>query len=48
MKDCLQITCTNRAFPHEHGHSCDNNCEACYGRVAVLKNLPSKNVEREH
>jgi len=46
-RDCLQVTCTAR-LPHQHGHSCDRNCEACHGRVAVLKNLPSTKIEKEH
>lgn len=45
--DCLKVTCTTQQ-PHEHGHSCDGNCEACNGRIVVLKDLPSTKEESEH
>lgn len=45
--DCLGATCKT-SHPHSHGHSCDSNCQACHGPVAVLQNLPSTKIEKDH
>jgi hypothetical protein len=47
MSDCLQATCGTK-YEHKHGHSCNDDCQACNGDVVILKNLPSTKIEKEH
>jgi hypothetical protein len=49
MADCLKATCTTN-YEHQHGHSCDSNCQAWYGPVVVVDvpKGPRYGTDREH